>query len=169
MQLGDDRDWSRVELLLLRADTLLNAAADTLDRRQEQRRRDRERIASGLDDLHGPLAQLRLDLIGLVEEMAAEGAQGDSLPWQGRLQEQLPRLERVLMELERLLVQVADPADPGDGDPVRPRLVHLDLAVLLEQRNQQLSELRAEVERLEGIVRAAGLSPAPPDQERGSM
>lgn len=32
MHPGDDSDWSRVEHLLLRAETLLHAAAETLER-----------------------------------------------------------------------------------------------------------------------------------------
>lgn len=167
MRPGEDTDWSRVEHLLLRAETLLHAAADTLERRREERQQERARIAGGLDDLQRPLAQLRLELISLVEQMAAEGSQGSSMSWQGRLQQQLPPLERVQIELERLLLHVADPPSSVDGEGIHPRLVHLEWQKLLEQRNHQVIELRGEVQRLEGILRAAGLSSAA-SQERGS-
>ncbi len=165
---GDDPDWSRVEHLLLRAETLLHASTNSLERVNQQRRQERERIASGLDDVRRPLAQIRLDIINLVEGMAAEAAQGGSITWQGRLQEQLPPLEDALNNLERLLVQHADPTDPEAGAGIRPRLEHLEFEQLLEQRHQQVIKLSAEVQRLEGIVRAAGLSPDG-SQESGSI
>lgn len=166
--LGEDGDWSRVEPLLLRAETLLQTAADSLDRQREQTQRERERIAGALDDLHGSLAGLRLELISLVEEMAADAPQAGSLRWQGRLQGQLPGLERLLIELERLLVRHTDHSDPAEGEGLRHRLVRLELEEMLERRHQQVIELHAEVERLEGIVQAAGLA-ADAAQERGSM
>lgn len=168
--LGHDPDWSLVEQLLLRAETLLHASADSLDRRREEREQQQERIARGLDDLRRPLTQLRRDVIDLVEAMADEAASGHSLPWQARLQEQLPQLERALIELDRLLVEVADPPDPVNEEGIRPRLAHLEFQEMLEQRNQQVIELRAEVQRLEAIVQAAGLSlSAGASQESGSM
>lgn len=168
MSLADEHDWSRAEHLMLRAETLLHACATSLERRREERGRERERIAHGLDDVRRPLMRLRLEVIGLVEAMAAEAAQGESPPWQARLQEQLPPLERALIDLERLLVLVADPSDAENGSGMRPRLEHLEFEQLLEQRHQQVIELRDEVQRLEGIVRAAGLSSGA-SQESGSM
>lgn len=103
---------------------------------REERRRERERIAGGLDELHAPLAQLRLELISLVEEMAAEAAQAGALSWQGRLQGQLPAHERVLIELEGLLVRSADHPDAVDGEGRHPSLVRLELEEILGRRNQ---------------------------------
>jgi hypothetical protein len=171
MSSPDDGDWSQVEQLLLRAETLLHAAADSLDQQRDRGRRERERIAGGLEGLRGPLTRLRLELIGLVEEMAGEASQPGASMWQGRLQGQLPSLEHALIALDRLLVDAAEPvdaADAVDGDGPRPRLVHLELEEILEQRNRQLIDLRAQVERLDGIVRAAGLSPDA-FQESGSI
>lgn len=165
---ADDPDWSRVEHLLLRAETLLHASATSLERVNQKRRQEREWIASGLNDVRRPLAQIRLDMINLVEGMAAEAAQGGSMLWQGRLQEQLPPLENALINLERLLVQHAAPTDPGAGEGIRSRLEHLEFEQLLEQRHKQVIKLRAEVQRLEEIVRAAGLSPDG-TQESGSI
>jgi len=101
-----------VEHLLLRAETLLHASADALDRQRRERRRERERIVRGLQDLQDPLLEMRQDWIQLVEAMAAASAPGLSPLVQARLEAQLPRLERVLIALERVLSHCGDPPLP---------------------------------------------------------
>jgi len=127
MPTGDPADWSRIELLLLRAENLLHGCADSLERERQARRLDREGIASRLIDLGRPLRQLRLDMGNLAESMAADADPLSTLAWNAQLLEQRQALEQALIELERLQVHLTDPLDSRREDGMQSQFERIEL------------------------------------------
>ena len=142
--------WDATDRELGRAERLLHHSLERIDREQQSRRADRERLALDLERMITDLETLSSGLTELITSMDGERQDNRSRRWQGQLLQLLSPIDSGLEQLRDLLTWLDQDLEPATQDPQGQRRVQQQsqMKLLLNRRQQQLIKLEAEVQEL---------------------
>ena len=142
--------WDATDRELGRAERLLHHSLERIDREQQSRRADRERLALELERMITDLETLSSGLTELITSMEGDRQDNRSRRWQGQLLQLLSPIDSGLEQLRDLLMWLDQDLEPAAQDPQAQRRVQQQsqMKLLLNRRQQQVIKVEAEVQEL---------------------